>query len=55
MVASEGFSDFLIERLAPLGTGAPQPLSPAEFARFNANEARRYAEVIKTANITLDS
>jgi hypothetical protein len=45
----------VLERLAPLGTGAPQPLSPAEFGRFNVSEARRYADVIKKAGITLDS
>jgi len=45
----------VLERLAPLGTGAPQPLSPAEFARFNASEVERYAGVIRKAGITLDS
>lgn len=45
----------VLERLAPLGTGAPQPLSPTEFERFNAAEVERYAAVIRQAGITLDS
>ena len=45
----------VLERLAPMGTGAPQPLSPAEFGRFTNAEVERYARVIRKARITLDS
>ena len=45
----------VLERLAPLGTGAPQPLSPEAFGRFTATESERYAAVIRKAGITLDS
>ena len=45
----------VLERLAPLGTGAPQPLSPSQFGAFNEQEVQRYAAVIRTAHITLDS
>jgi tripartite-type tricarboxylate transporter receptor subunit TctC len=45
----------VLERMAPMGTGAPQPLSPAEFGRFTNAEVERYARVIRKARITLDS
>lgn len=45
----------VLERLAPFGTGAPQPLSPAEFGRFTSAEIERYARVIRKARITADS
>ena len=45
----------VLERLAPFGTGAPQPLTPVEFGRFTSAEIERYARVIRKARITADS
>jgi tripartite-type tricarboxylate transporter receptor subunit TctC len=40
----------IVERLVDLGT-TPMPLTPIEFGKFIANEAEKWAKVIRAANI----
>jgi tripartite-type tricarboxylate transporter receptor subunit TctC len=40
----------MMTRLADLG-GIPMPMTPAEFAKFIADETAKWGKVIRTANI----
>jgi tripartite-type tricarboxylate transporter receptor subunit TctC len=40
----------IVERLVNLGT-TPMPLTPTEFGKFIADEAEKWAKVIRAANI----